>query len=294
MILVVGATGFLGGEICRLLREQDRPVRALVRATSDPARVERLSSLGAEVVPGDMRDYASLETACQGATAVILTASAIPFSYDPQANNLQTVDRDGAISLIDAAQAAQVGHFTYVSYSAQRGCPSHDAKRAVEQRLRQSGLNYTILQPSYFMEGWLSPGVGFDAANARARIYGDGSSPISFISLFDVAKFAVASLDNPAARNATILLGGPEALSPLQAVKIFEAATGRPFQLEYMPVPALEAAQAGATDGFEQSFMALAWYLAQGDRIDMSATLQAFPVRLRTVSEYAAWAVSGG
>ena len=51
--------------------------------------------------------------------------------------------------------------------------PLQSAKRDVEQHLRESGMNYTILQPSFFMEVWLSPALGFDAANATAQIYGE-------------------------------------------------------------------------------------------------------------------------
>ena len=68
-------------------------------------------------------------------------------------------------------------------------------------------MTYTILQPSFFMEVWLSPALGFDAANATAQIYGSGQNKISWISYQDVARFAVASLDNPTARNAEIEVG---------------------------------------------------------------------------------------
>ena len=58
--LVVGATGLVGQGICRLLVEQGRPVRALVRCTSDPEKVARLRELGAELAHGDLKDPASL------------------------------------------------------------------------------------------------------------------------------------------------------------------------------------------------------------------------------------------
>jgi len=77
-----------------------------------------------------------------------------------------------------------------------------------------SGIAYTILRPTFFTEIWLSPAVGFDATNATATIYGAGQNPISWISLGDVAEFAVCCRDNPEARNAILELGGPQALSP--------------------------------------------------------------------------------
>jgi len=75
MNLVVGATGMVGSEICRLLIAAGKPVRGLVRATSDPAKVDQLKGYGVEVVQGDLRDRASLDAACQGVTAAISTAS---------------------------------------------------------------------------------------------------------------------------------------------------------------------------------------------------------------------------
>src|SRR5712692_50510 len=75
MNLVVGATGLLGGEICRQLRQAGKPVRALTRPTADPLKVEQLKRLGATLVQGDVKDRASLDAACRGATAVITTAS---------------------------------------------------------------------------------------------------------------------------------------------------------------------------------------------------------------------------
>src|SRR5260221_11044831 len=75
MILVVGATGLLGSEICRRLTQRGNPVRALVRTTSNHDRVARLQGLGAELLRGDLKDRTSLDAVCGGASAVILTAS---------------------------------------------------------------------------------------------------------------------------------------------------------------------------------------------------------------------------
>lgn len=142
MILVVGATGMLGSEICRRLAAAGKPVRALVRATSDPAKVDRLKGYGVEPVQGDLRDPASLEAACKGVSAVVSTVSSMPFSYQPGENDIRTVDTRGAINLIDAARAAGVQHFVYTSFTMELDFPLHNAKRAVEQHLMDSGLAY--------------------------------------------------------------------------------------------------------------------------------------------------------
>ena len=64
MVLLVGSTGMVGTEVCRLLAEQKSGFRALVRKDSDAGKVAVLQSLGAELVVGDLKDPASLAAAC--------------------------------------------------------------------------------------------------------------------------------------------------------------------------------------------------------------------------------------
>ena len=286
MILVVGATGLLGSEICRLLAATGKPFRALVRPTSDKSKVAQLQSLGAEIARGDLRDRSSLEAACKGVNAVISTASATVSRQE--GDSIQTVDLGGQLNLIDAAKAAGVNQFILISFSPSAiEFPLQAAKRAVEKHLKQSGLSYTILQPTCFMEVWLSPALGFDAANAKAQIYGSGQNKISWISFRDVAKFAAESLDNPEADNAVIELGGPESLSPLEVVRIFEQVQGRAFEIQHVPDEALLEQKKTADDPLQQSFAGLMLYYAAGNVIDMRETLQKFPVQLTSVKDYA-------
>jgi NADH dehydrogenase len=288
MNLVVGATGMVGTESCRLIAASGRPVKALVRTSSNAAKVENLKRLGATVVQADLRDRISLKAACDGVKAVISTASAMPFAYSPGENTPQRTDQDGCMSLIDVAREAGVQHFVYTSFPPMAASfPLQDAKRAVEAHLRDSGLMHTILRPTYFTEVWLSPAVGFDHANFKAAIYGTGENAISWISFLDVAQFAVASLDNPAARNATLELGGPEGLSPRNVVKIFERIGGKNFEVTPVPVEALQGQMAGATDPMQKSFVGLMIGYASATAIDMTATLKTFPLKLRTVEAYA-------
>ena len=288
MNLVVGATGMVGTEVCRALVDAGKPVKTLVRPAADPAKVDVLEGLGVIIARGDLRDRASLDAACQGVQAVITTASAMPFAYAPGENTPERTDRDGNIDLIDAARDADVGQFVYISFPPMSAAfPLQDAKRAVEAHLRSSGMAYTILRPTYFTEVWLSPAVGFDAANRKATLYGSGDKVISWISFRDVARFAVASLDSPAARNATLELGGPEALSPHEVVTIFERIAGGAFEVTHVPVEAIHAQWSAATDSMERSFAGLMLGYADGAPIDMTATLKALPLRLTSVEEYA-------
>ena len=248
MNLIVGATGLVGGEICRRLAAEHKPVRALVRPTGDASRIDALRAAGTELATGDLKDPASIQAACGGATAVLSTASST-LSRQP-GDTIDGVDRLGQLQLVEAAKSAGVKHFVYVSFSPMaEDFALQRAKREVEQALIASGMTYTILRPTFFMEIWLSPVLGFDVAARRARIYGAGENPISWISFPNVAEFAVRSLDTPAARNATFTLGGPEAIAPLEVVRIFEELGGAPFTVEYVLEAVLARRQGGRAAG---------------------------------------------
>lgn len=290
MDLVVGATGVLGGEICRRLTERGRSVRGTRRLSSDPEAVARLAALGVELVEADLRERASLDAACRGIENVISSATAIIRQDD-----LSDVDSAGQSNLIEAAKAAGVVRFVYVSVSGvlDESSPLTAAKRTVERRLESSGLTYTILRPTYFQEAWLGPAVGFDYPNAKATVYAGGTAPISYIAVGDVAEFAVLSLEKPEAGNAVIELGGPEAVTPLEAVRIFEEVGGRNFEVQHVPEEALRQQIESAEDPKQKTFAALMLQMRDGDRIEMAKTLEDFPFRLTTVREYAERVLAG-
>ena len=286
MNLIVGATGMLGGEICRLLRDRGEPVRALVRGTSNPEKLSRLQSLGADCVEGDLKDAATLEAACSGVTAVISTASS---TISRQAgDSIESVDRQGQLNLVEAAERADVRQFILISFPHfDFDFPLQSAKRAVEDRLRLGRMTYTILQPTCFMEVWLGPALGFDPAHGTAQIYGSGQNKVSWISFQDVAQFAVAALRNDRAAQAIVKLGGPDALSPLEVVQLAQQLTGRPIDVQHVPEEALRAQYSSASDAMQKSFAALMLYYAHGDSVDMRNALGLLPVRRRkSVREY--------
>lgn len=288
MHLVVGATGLVGHAVCLGLAQAGERVRALTRRRDDDEKVKALRDAGVELVRGDLKDPASVAAACRGIQVVVSTASST-LSSQP-GDSIQTVDRDGQIGLVQAARATKVEHFVFLSFTGNMDAefPLRNAKRAVETLLRESGMSYTILRPSVFMEVWLSPALGFDVAGGRARIYGEGLNPISWISLRDVAAYTVASaLRHPAALKATIELGGPEPLAPLDVVGIFERVTGRTFDVEHVPVEALRQQRVSATDPLQQSFAALMLGYAGGDVIDMRDTIRKFAITPMSVEQYA-------
>jgi len=287
MILVVGATGTVGSEICSLLRREQAGVRALVRQSANRDRLAVLRNAGVELCMGDLKDPASLREACEGAEVVISTASSTLSLQE--GDSIETVDRIGQLSLIETERTAGVKHFTLVSIPRQplRQSPLTRAKAEVERTLAASELDYTILGANFFMEVWLSPALGFDVAHRKALIFGDGNSPISWVSYHDVAEFAIRSHRTPAARNHHFDIGGPQDLSPLDVVAVFEKGTGEPFEKQFVPESALLAQLERANDPLAEIFLKLQLEYAHGCIMDNSETLRAMPLNLRTVDQFA-------
>ena len=175
MILVVGATGHLGGLVTRALLDQGKPVRILVRPGTS---YDDLVAAGAEPVTGDLKDPDSLSACCAGAEAIVTTANAALRGGD---DTVESVDRRGNRDLIDAAAAAGVNHFVFVSAlgaSPDSPVPFMLAKGEAEQRLRDSGVPWTVLQPNAYMDTWFPMIVGGPAlAGQPVTLVGEGATP---------------------------------------------------------------------------------------------------------------------
>ena len=237
MDLVVGATGLVGQQVALGLRRQGRLVRGLVRGGARHEKAAPLVSRGIEIVDADLTKPGSLPSACERVETVVCTATSMPHGKD---DGLRRVDHDGALALIDCAERAGAKHFVYTSYSGnlRMDSPLETAKRDCENRLLASKMRATILRPSYFMEMWLSPALGFDPANGRARIYGPGDAEVSFISVQDVVSFALAAASKSPDSSVTLEMGGPEPISHLNAVGIFEQTLGKKIEVEKVPLAA--------------------------------------------------------
>jgi uncharacterized protein YbjT (DUF2867 family) len=253
MILVVGAPGVVGGMVTRRLLDEDQEVRILVRRDSPSSQLvqqglatsaEALIESGAHPVHGDLRDRASLDAALDGVDTVISTANS---AGRGGADNPQSVDLEGNRNLIEAAREAGVGRFVFVSLlgaDPDHPSPFVRAKAQSEAALRESGTEYTIIAPTAYMELWVAMVVGMPALQGRpVTLVGEGRRRHSFVSNRDVAAFAVAALDNPAARNEYLAIGGPEPLSWLDVVATYERVLDRSIPVEFVamgePVPGL-------------------------------------------------------
>jgi NADH dehydrogenase len=286
MILVAGATGVLGSEIVRRLTARGERVRAMVRTTSAPDKVERLRYMGVEIVRADLKEPRTLVTACAGVDAVISTVTTILTSQ--AGDSFAATDGEGTKALIDAARKMGASKFVFVSFDTTRtpDNPLSNAKREAEEHLKNSGMDYTILHPTLFCESWLGPMLFADPEAGTAKVYGNGKDKIRYVAVTDVAEFAVQSLYSPAARNATIPVGGPEEISQRDAVKMFEEAYGRKFNVIEIPEAALETQWSAAENPFDKTFAGLMLGLARGFGSGVEPPFDKFPMHMTSPREY--------
>lgn len=236
VILVVGATGELGGRVVRLLRGQSHEVRCLVRSGTDE---ETLTELGAIPVRGDLTDPSSLPGACEGVTTVIATATAIGrILSGTRRPSIREVDEQGVLALVDAAERAGVERFVYISFPAEHtiGTAMEHAKLAVEGRLATSAMRTVVVRSDAFQEIQLTPVARFDMAAGKVSVIGRGDTKRRWVATDDVAALmaAVAVEPDPPA---VLTVGGPEALSKNEAIRLAEQLTNRPMKVQRMPRP---------------------------------------------------------
>jgi uncharacterized protein YbjT (DUF2867 family) len=292
MILVVGATGQLGTAVVRKLAARGKPVRALVRRSS---QYRHLKGTGAELVFGDLRDAPSLEDACRGVRTVIATATAIAPGSD--GGDVKAVDDQGYARLIEVCRRSGVHQFIFASVPV---TPVDEkvgllrAKRRTEERLRCSGMGYTIFQLGMFADVWPAllgskiPEHGAEVrslerpfwfsrafrkatgemieSRGKAMVPGRGDQPVSFIPIDDVAELLVSAVDHPEAMNRLLEVGGPEILTFDETVAMFARLLGRPVKASYTPAGVFRALQWLLTPVSRSaaSLMGLNWTTAQG------------------------------
>jgi NAD(P)H dehydrogenase (quinone) len=214
MILVTGAAGKTGRAVVTALAGKGEKVKALVRR---PEQVEQLKALGAvEVMVGDMLSQVTFEHSMPGCRAV--------YHICPNVDPYETVI--GAFA-IQEAHAAGVEHFVYhsVLHPQTEDMPHHWKKLHVEEYLFESGLNYTILQPTVYMQNFLA---SWDKI-IREHIYPVAYPPetrLGMVDLQDVAEAAVQVLTEGGHWGATYELVGCEPLSITGAVDCLSQVLG--------------------------------------------------------------------
>jgi len=273
MILVTGATGTIGSELVRLLAAQGVKVRAMTR-DPDGARMPA----GVEVVRGDFTDSGSLESAVAGASAVFLLTAPGP----------DAANHD--LAMIAAARAAGVRRVVKLSAIA---TGEKDLNGEVigpwhvpgETALRESDLDWTILQPTTFASNTLSWKPGEPVLN----LSGDGRQGV--VDPRDVAAVAAAVLTEPGHTDRTYVLTGPELLSVPDQAAILAEVLDRPMPV-VSPAPP-EARRQLVENGMPEAFVdgVLAGNAYVGEGLNAVVAAEVRKVLGRAPTAYRQWAI---
>ena len=195
------------------------------------------------------------------------------------------MDLAGNRSLVAAAAEAGVRHFIFTSAlgaAPDSPNPFMAAKGATEATLMSAGMAWTILAPNAFMDVWLAAVVAGPALAGGEVVYvGSGARRHSFVHSRDVAAFALAAIENPAAVNRYLPIGGPKPVSIRDAVDVFERVLGR-------SIPQRSVAPGASVPGLPPL---MAEMLATQDTFDSpmetAGIAEEFGVHLTSVEEWA-------
>ena len=242
MILVLGATGSIGTRLVRALREAGEPVRAFVR---DRAKGE---TLGVPLAVGDLDDPASVAAAMAGVDRVLLNAGgAVPAVGEQPMVRQQK-------AAIDAARMAGVSRLVKVSVWGAKpgGRLAEGAHGEIERHLKTSGLVWSILQPSGFMQNFITGAGAFTADGDLIGAYGDAR--VSYVDCADLAACAQALLTGEARAGETFIPTGPESLTHTEIAALLSAAWRRPVR--YVDLPPDQFAARLTAQGLPADFAA--------------------------------------
>ncbi|MGA9379551.1 MAG: SDR family oxidoreductase [Phormidium sp.] len=272
-LLIVGATGTLGRQIARRALDEGHQVRCLVRSSK---RAGFLKEWGAQLVPGDLCDPASLPPALEGITAIIDAATARP----TDSLSIRQVDWQGKVALIQAAKAAGVERFIFFSIlDAEKypQVPLMEIKRCTELFLAESGLNYTILRPCGFMQGLIGQ-YAVPILDKQAVWVTQQSASVAYMDTQDVAKFAVRALSVPETEKGTFPIVGTKAWTAEEIIRLCERLSGQEAKVTRLPMNLLRTVRNLAR------FFQWGWNLA--DRLafaEVLATDQPFNASMEAV-----------
>ncbi|MFN2425406.1 MAG: SDR family oxidoreductase [Candidatus Binatia bacterium] len=224
-VLVAGATGCLGRHVVRGLRARGARVRMLSRRRA-PGTIAMPADDGIEFARGDVLDPASLRGTCDGVDAVISCVGASLDLYAVRDRLSYTrVDAGGNLALVEAARAAGVRRFAYVSVFATPGIEETAyvrAHREVERALAAGFFDARIIRPTGFF-GFLDEFVRM-ARRGVAPLVGDGSARTNPVDEADVAEFVA---DAFAGDEKLVEVGGPDVLSRAEIAGLAAAAVGK-------------------------------------------------------------------
>lgn len=224
MIVVAGGSGRLGTLLVTRLAARGLEVTVLTR---DPTRARHLADVASKIVEGDVRDRASLNRAVRGATTVV---SAVHGFAGPGRVSPSSVDRVGNANLVDAAAAvgAQVVLMSVVGASRDHEMELFQAKWVAEQHLRASGVPWTIVRATAYVELWAE-------IMARPIVFGRGENPINFVSVGDVAAVVESAVIDPELRGEVLEVGGPQNTTFNELAELLRQIQGHSAPVRHIP-----------------------------------------------------------
>jgi len=242
MILVAGGTGFVGGGIVRELASRGKPVAVLTRNAAKAAT--RFPHIEVEYREGDVGDPASLAAAVQGAEVVIgcVQFPNSPIENQRRGHTFEETDAAGTERLVEASKTAGVQRYIYVSGAGASPDSKYHwfrAKWRAETAVRDSGITYVIFRPSWVYgpgDRSLNRFLTMSRFLPFVPIIGVGSRQRLQPVFIDDLGWAVAeAVDNRAADNRVLEIGGPEVLTMKEIIRTgLEVLDRRRFLL---PVP---------------------------------------------------------
>jgi uncharacterized protein YbjT (DUF2867 family) len=275
MLLVTGATGTTGMEVLRALKARGVVARALVR---DETKAHQLRELGFEPVTGDLGDPRTLKPALEGVERAYLVAPVSPMQSELEQTFLESAKEAGVkhivkLSLIGASEQAPL-----------RFARAH---ARVEQALRDSGMAWTLLRPTGFMQNTLGWGSRVQDGTFYTPV---PDAAFSIVDARDVAETAAVALTTDGHEGKAYGLSGPEAVSYRDQVRRLFAAAGRQVKVEEVPIESVkrELVRAGVppwnAEGLAEQF---ALYASGGARMVTSGVMDTLEREPRDLDAFA-------
>jgi uncharacterized protein YbjT (DUF2867 family) len=233
-LLVIGASGVLGHAVAIHFLAKGYKVTAFVR---DMKKVKELRQEGAEIIEGDITDPSSIKNIFNGVDTVL---TAVHGMLGRGKNSSENLDGRAHLRLIDEARRAGVNHFIYTSIAGAGPDSLLDFSRtkySVEQYLINSGLTYTILRPTAFMDWHAYRLLGKNIIEkGKTTILGKGEDKVNFIAARDIAAALDKIIESDKYRNTIITLAGPQNLTRKQVAELFGKAIGKTPKVGHVPI----------------------------------------------------------
>lgn len=241
-VVVAGGAGALGRLVLTELQAVHQPVRALVR---DVTTARRVLEGDIDIVAADVRIPATLRPALTGASVVV---SAIHGFLGGRRDGPAAVDRDGNANLVDAAReaGAHVVLISAVGAAPDSPLDLFRMKFAAEQHLRTSGVPWTIIRATAFLETWIGLLRRTRGRSGRPLVFGHGHQPIAFVSARDVAAAASQAAVDLDLRGRLIEICGQQQLTMNELAESVQSAAGLDVGPRHLPRPLLRLLAAGA------------------------------------------------